>query len=276
MCARKQPSLGSSLNDNVNDVPNLLVHAQEQGKSFGSTSPLRSGDITFCMSNRNYHLDKVSAVLHVRCGSTEHGRNDFCASFEFSNESPLLNEVDVRREFPLTASVYFAGCSHNDAEQPVFVRVIQVGKKPEERREVWVSSMVRLHALDSCPHSRGEWVNFPLTSLVSESTISILDNERETSPVGRRILPRLVNCNRIYQMIENRPKIMHCVPKNERPLFDGGFGRVHPLSNYAVLCKIRTGFCMNAIWGQIEPSSDLLLEDMSVFVCSSQLRPDAS
>ena len=201
-------------------------------------------------------------ILHVRRRTIEGDRRDLCAVFHLIPGIEIGSPVD-RDVWPAEAKIPLGDCCRNKREQLVFVRIIEIAENAQERRELWVRSVVRLQGLDNCPHRITEAPEFLSRSLCELST-RIDDGELKGIRTRRRVLSRFVNGNGVNEVIKNAPETMNAVPDYQSPSFSPWLsGNV---KNDSVTGKIRVWLLGHTVGVRVHPGSDLILDGLSVFL----------
>src|ERR1035441_10666795 len=123
-----------------------------------------------------YNERCLVVVVHVSLGRINGEPCEFCATFyrtpkEFDCGRDKDSSIILRPE----AKLLSRNIGDNHIEQPVLVSIIEIGEKPEQRRELTVRSIVRLRSLDSCLRSTAQGCNTPLDVRIGER-LGVLDD----------------------------------------------------------------------------------------------------
>jgi len=159
-------------------------------------------------------------VTHLQGRRFNGERANVGAVLNFGGEiSERLEHVPSRA---LDLDLGIVGPRPRDCQQSVFIGVVEIPQKAEERRERAMLSIVRLYPLDSCPHCLAQRRYSGL--LASKLGGSIGDGKLQYPLLGGWIGFSLINGDSIHKMVESRPQVMDNIAKEQRPSVPVGNG----------------------------------------------------
>lgn len=204
-------------------------------------------------------------VIHVRGRTIKNKRHDFCAVFDFCSigqEGPSGSGIERWAE---EAYIPRGNAREQQPEQFVLVRVLEISKHGEERRDFWIRSVIRLEKLERCLHRITNRTEFPSLNVPVKTGLAVTNGEHKFVGAGRRVLARFSNGNGVHEMIEGAAEIMNAIRDHERPSLNGSGGNsTIEVNEGAVACAIKVCLVGEAIGFSFTPSKDFLLDGFSV------------
>lgn len=257
-----------SQNQAINDVFNLCDEVVENISEFGETASRWPSGMSY-----GYDNGCLVLVAHISIGRLQYKPHDFCATFyRVPPEVDLLRDYDRSVVWHREAKFSADDIGDNNIEQPVLVRIVEVGEQAKQGREKWVRSIVRLRSLDYCLRSRvKERDPVLLSGVVVRSTY---DRELEFLPIRRGIPSSVSDGEPVNDVVKGGPEIMNTVSRNERPSFERG--STNDVNDSAVAFTLGVTLMGDDIRLSLGPCLDFNLKSLDVFFGAAELQETAS
>lgn len=254
------------IDDPANFSANQIINRDEI-IPVGAIGP---GCVTLTVLNRNYNVHDVPVELHVRRRTVTNHREDFCAIFNFPGVRDGLPFPSVLGEITREAYIPLRESPESHLEQSVFVPVCKVAQDRQERRKVWMWSIVRLRSLDCCLNwiaNRPEIV--PVINHSIESFPSVRNGELESFLMDRGVRRSFMHGNSKNEMVKGRAEIVKCVRDNERPSLERR-EFVNP-EDKTVSGAISIAFLKDAVRVSVRPGDHFILDGLYMFLAPRKL-----
>lgn len=216
-----------------------------------------------------YHESCIVFVLYVKCRRLNGERQDIAAVLNFSGE--VCDRLDDKGSGTLDANLASLLHATSDLEQPVFIAIVEVPKKAEQRRMCLMCPVVRLYSLNDCPHCAAQMLNS--VGLPDEIFVRIGDRELQDPFIGRRVGFGLANSDCVDKMVKGGTQVVNEITENQCPPVKVGDGR--QLKVDAVELTLRIVILGENIWILLFPNGDFVPDGFGVFICTLDFEPAA-
>ena len=222
-----------------------------------------------------YNEGCLVLVVHISLWRLHGEPCEFCATFyrtpkEFDCGRDEDSLIIVRPEAKLPSR----NIGDDHIEQPVLINIIEIGEKPEQRRELTVRSIVRLRSLDSCLRSTAQRCNTPLDFRIGERLGAVSDRKLQEAPIGGRIDATLCNGDRIEDAIKSGSEVMDAVSRQKRQLINRRLP--FDFDHEAVAATLGIDLSGDSIGLRILPCDEFRLNSIEVFFGTADFQPAAS
>jgi len=246
----------------VDDLSHVSSNFREQSADFAVPHPVGIGWTTLAVKNRNSDIENCPVVLHIRRRTVANHREDFCAVFDFSGISDFL-PVAAFGKFADEAYVPLCNGAESQSDQVVLVRIVHVAEDSEERRELFVRSILRLYPLNSCPHGGAYIPKSSNVECLPEVFGRISDRESIVGIPGR-VGGGFVTSDGVNKVIQGGTKVGKAVRKHQAPPLKRG--RLIDAKEDAVSSVVRVSLSRDTIWVSVKVGPDFILDGLSVFL----------
>lgn len=221
-----------------------------------------------------YHEGCLVFVVHISLWRVDGEPCESCATFyrakkEVYGRRNKNGPIIWRRE----AELALLNVGNDYIEQPVLVRIVEFGEQPEQGRQLWVRSIVRLRPLKTCLDSFvGDRPKSPF--LLGKCLASIGDRELKDVMLRRRIARAFFDGNGIDEVIEARPQVMNTVSGNKRPSVEGRLFR--DLSDKTMAATIGVTLFGDSVRLSLVPCNEFRCDSLEVLFGASQFQEGTS
>jgi hypothetical protein len=212
-----------------------------------------------------YCRGDVGLILHLKLRRVDGEPCNFCAIFK-----ALLTKTDDRLfGSQWQREVKFPRCDlgHHYMDQSMLVTVIEVSDQGQQRREMSVPSVVRLHSLDSCPHINSQRFD-PARREVSSI---VEDRKLQLSLVSGGILTSIMNGGGVDKVIQGGSQIVNTVAYHNRPIVKRR--RSFDIEDYAVAAAVSVSLSAEDIRFAVHPKPDVGINGLGMFVSPPDFDP---
>jgi hypothetical protein len=253
----------------VNDSSDFSNEDFQDVGEFGKSAPVWSRSMCY-----GYNEGRLVIVVHISLGRVQSEPCEFCATFYSAkqeidgggNEDQL---VIWRRE----AKLPFTDIGDDEIKQAVLVDIIEVGKNPEQRKELSVRSIVGLRSLNSCLRPNTKRIQSALPLSGKRSGI-IRDGELERFDIGWRIGAAISDCRSIDEIVQDGTQVVNAIAREKSKPVEG-----RPLVNVhdePVALALGVTLFRDNIGLRFLPRDQLPLNSVEVFFGSAKFQQGAS
>jgi len=227
----------------------------------------RTGDMTY-----GYHNGSLMVIVHLELRGIDGEPRKFCA--EFKSLSPIIHNRPPSAGGQIgEAKLPLAHLTCNHIEQSVFVKVIEIAEQSEQGREGWVSSVVRLQSLDSCPHAKTQGFDVPELPSIFLGTVG--NRKLQSAFAGGRVLARFADGDSIDEMIQSGPEVVNAISNDACPPIERRVD-LDVLDEVAMAGTVSIDLLADDVRVAVNPSLEFSVEGVGVLLRSAEFEPAAS
>jgi hypothetical protein len=265
----EDPKLGLNCRNNtINGGADLGDKSSQKGCEVGTVTANWPRRIALAMPESNNHEEIEPIKFHTGSRTVEGICRDLFAVFDFPMFGDKTHFGAGRKVWPSEANIPLNHCRESQPEQLVLVYILQISKNREQRRELWVRSIVWLQTLDGCPH----WVANPRQTaygFIRETSGLVANGESELVLIRGRVLRRLVNSDRKDKVVNGASEIVDGISNDKRPSLERWF--TTDVRNEAISGKVSICLASDEIRATVFPPSNLIFDGLSMFVGTPEL-----
>lgn len=248
-----EDGLGDSLYDDVD----LISDEAEDGPQTVLRSARWPRRVLDCDGKLQRRIE-----THIRLWNLQGDYQGFCAVFDLP--FPEINRDLLARMNLQGMQEIGLGLGGRDyVEQSVLIRIIEVPQQGQEWREGRMVTMVRLQRLDRCNRPITQAVQPSFTYGDIETLVVISDGELESSVSRRRSGLRLMDRNRVNQVVERRSHTVQRVTRDQRE--SGRRKRCQQGDDQAMAGTLFVSMTSDSVRLQVVPCRDFAVESLEVF-----------
>jgi hypothetical protein len=263
---RKSESSRNLRSNPVNHFTDFLVQEVKNSNHIAPVAPIRTGWVTLTMPNMNCHAELPAFIeVHIQSRGIANERKDLCAIFDFP-VTDNCRDIGIHGNARLIyeANLPSTDRAINKLEQAVLVTVTEFAQDSQERREVFVRSIVRLQRLDECLNRSAYCPKSSHSDCLGETGITGGNGESEFAFIAGKVRRRFMRGDCIDKMVEGGTQIVDTVSRYERP--SQNRRRFINLENQAVTGAIRTELIHETIRVSVHPGAEFILDGLGVFL----------
>lgn len=166
--------------------------------------------------------------------------------------------------WPCEAKLTVGDLLKGHSEQPVLVRVVEIPDHPEQGRQEWVRSLVRLEVLDLGLCNGQDLPESISLDTVLEQVLPICDGKLQTSMIGGACTTPIADCESVNKIIQGRAKTSDAIRSDQGPSIQVGL--LADLQENTVLATIGGVISAGAIGSTIIPFAPFTLESIQMFL----------